>query len=134
MDRERATKTYNVLPFLSSKFLIQVPIRMIGALVLGIIVYLLAHLSRSPRQFFYFMAIMAILSGTAQAVGFMISSMFKSGPVATTVAQPMILIFILFSSYYINENSYPRGSSWVRYISYTRMAFIGELAVISHSY
>ena len=62
MDRERASKSYQVSPYLIAKMLIVMPIRLTGPVLMGILIYCLGYLRRSPRVFFYFMAILCILS------------------------------------------------------------------------
>eukprot|EP01041_Mallomonas_annulata_P000442 gene442-792_t len=121
--RERASGAYSSFPYFLSRVLCELSVLAILTTFFGIIVYWPTNLNRRVDKFFIFLALLNLGSWSSLAVGLTISAVSPSLAIANAMAAPVLIIFILFSGFYINLHSLPPGSDWVSYISFVKWAF-----------
>lgn len=96
------------------QFVSELPFHLISPLVLGTIVYWLAHLRRTFAHFAVFMGIITLESIAAVAVGMAISSVSSSSEVAIVLANPISVVMLLSGGFYMSIQSLPPVSAPVR--------------------
>jgi ABC-type multidrug transport system permease subunit len=69
-----------------------------------------------------FYLIIFLLSFTAGAIGYFVSSIFSSPETANMVAPIIVMPFILFGGFFANSASYPGWVTWIQYLSPIRYA------------
>lgn len=121
VNRERTANAYTTLPYLASKFLIEIPLTILPGLVYGCVVYWIVGLN--PKTFGFFLLILMFETLVATALGLGVSSMANSVEGANAIAPPFLVIGILFGGYYINIKSLPIVANWIPYISLFRWTF-----------
>jgi len=121
VNRERTANAYTTLPYLASKFLIEIPLTALPGLVYSCVVYWIVELN--PDTFGYFILILMFETLVVTALGLGISAMANSVEMANGIAPPFIVIGILFGGYYIDIKSLPPVAEWIPYISLLRWTF-----------
>ena len=121
INRERTANAYTTLPYLASKFLIEIPLTTLPGLVYGCVVYWIVGLN--PKTFGFFLLILMFETLVATALGLGVSSLANSVEGANAIAPPFLVIGILFGGYYINIKSLPPVAEWIPYISMFRWTF-----------
>ena len=103
VSRERAAKMYGVLPFYLANFgsslLLQTPMQLANAAL----VYFMVNLRPTPEAFFVYFGILLLESQCAVALGMLLSAAIKSTEVAPQVAPAVVVLFLMFSGYFLNE-------------------------------
>ena len=123
VSRERAAKMYGVLPFYMANFgsslLLQTPMQLLNAAL----VYFMVNLRPTPEAFFVYFGILLLESQCAVALGMLLSAAIKSTEVAPQVAPAVVVLFLMFSGYFLNEASIPVWLTWLSNISFIGWTF-----------
>lgn len=83
----------------------------------------------SAAPFFRFVLMLVLASQTCLSLGVLISSSVPNVQVGTAVAPLIVILFFLFSGFFINLNDVPGWLVWFPYISFFR--YMIEAAVIN---
>jgi hypothetical protein len=119
--RERAAHAYDTASYYLSKFLVELPINVLPAMLFGCIIYWLANLN--PAAFGGFLGILLLHSLTSLSLGLFVSALAPSVEVANVSGPPLVIIMLLFSGFYINIGSLPVVANLIPYIAYLRWTF-----------
>jgi ABC-type multidrug transport system permease subunit len=106
-----------------SQFFSELPFHLISPLVLGTIVYWMAHLRPEFARFMAFMGIITLESIAAVALGMAISSVSSSAEVATILANPISVVMLISGGFYISIQSLPAAAQWVADLSLMKWSF-----------
>lgn len=120
VQRERANRMYAIFPYYLSNLVVTVPIEIGPVLANALVVYYMADLHGSV---FVFCAILILETTAAVSLGMCLSSCFKSVTMAPQIAPAVVIVFLVFNGFMINEASIPAYFIWLREISFIRYAF-----------
>eukprot|EP01133_Synstelium_polycarpum_P016722 gene16722-19876_t len=131
--KDRASGVYKTLPFFFAKSTIDVVIGAFTPIIMGTIVYWMSNQRIEPfyaaAPFFKFLLALVMVSQVALSFGVMISCAVPSVAVGTAVGPPFVILFFLFSGFFINLNDVPKGWIWAPYISFFKYAI--EASVVN---
>mmetsp|Transcript_21172 Transcript_21172/g.47756 ORF Transcript_21172/g.47756 Transcript_21172/m.47756 type:complete len:638 (+) Transcript_21172:38-1951(+) len=125
VNRDRSNKLYGVVPFYASQFLVSLPFEIAPALTNGAIVYFFSNLRHGADHFFLFVLLILLENLAGMALGMIMSASFKEPEMVPQLAPAVVLLFLMFSGYFINVNSIPTVLQWVTKISFIGFSFQG---------
>merc|ERR1712032_1286810 len=111
---------YPVLPFYLSTLVCMVIVESVPQFLNNIAIFPMANLGGSVRLFF---VIMALENLAGISFGVMLSACFTNVTMAGQIAPAVVILFLIFSGFLINESSIPVYFIWLREISFIRYAF-----------
>ena len=125
VSRERAARMYSILPYYCANWICRVPLDVVPQLAVSAVQYYLAGLRPEPNYFAIFFCILLLEAQCAVALGMLISALLPSVEAAPQLAPLVVILFLTFSGYFLNEDSIPDWIGWIKYISFIRYAFQG---------
>jgi len=120
VQRERASRLYAIFPFYISNLIVTLPIEAIPQIANNVLVYYMAGLEGS---FFVFFAVLLMENIVGISIGLALSASFKNVTMAPQVAPAVVILFLLFNGFMINEESVPAYFIWLKEVSFIRYAF-----------
>jgi len=121
--RERAAKLYGSLPYFVATFLTVIPLEAVPQLIYTVALYFLTGLRPGVSHIFTFVGIMMLENFVAIGLGLVLSASLKEPEMAGQIAPAVVVLFLMFSGYFLNEESIPAWIGWIKYISFIRYAF-----------
>merc|ERR1711862_422535 len=97
--------------------------------VFGVLIYWMSGLQADGGKFLLFMLTLWSVSVLSQSLGFAGSALAPTVEVANAVAPLFIIIFFLFSGFYLNAESIPVWFIWLEVFSYIKYAY--EIVVVN---
>ena len=125
VNRERASESYGVLPYLSSKLVAELPVGAFFPLAFGACVYPMTGLHPTLAHFARFCGILTLESFSSAAMGLAISSIAPSTEAAVAMGPAVMVLFIVFGGYYVNPDNVPIYFKWLNKCSLIKWAFQG---------
>eukprot|EP00191_Tetraselmis_sp_GSL018_P024921 CAMPEP_0177626464 /NCGR_PEP_ID=MMETSP0419_2-20121207/30668_1 /TAXON_ID=582737 /ORGANISM="Tetraselmis sp., Strain GSL018" /LENGTH=638 /DNA_ID=CAMNT_0019127521 /DNA_START=142 /DNA_END=2059 /DNA_ORIENTATION=- len=125
VSRERDSQTYSVAAYFASKYISEMPFKIFGPIVNGIILYWAVGLNPAAEAFFFFLLLLATLGLCAAAIGLAVGAWCPTQEVTFAVAPLIMIVFMLFGGFFIKVESLPTGSEWVAYLSPMLWGFVG---------
>eukprot|EP00928_Gymnodinium_smaydae_P086947 TRINITY_DN7132_c0_g3_i1.p1 TRINITY_DN7132_c0_g3~~TRINITY_DN7132_c0_g3_i1.p1 ORF type:complete len:650 (+),score=131.60 TRINITY_DN7132_c0_g3_i1:69-1952(+) len=120
VNRERANRLYSVFPFYVSSLMVMLPIEALPQLINNAIMFFLTNLSGNFGVFFLVVVLENIVG---ISLGMCLSASFRNVTMAAQIAPAVVILFLMFSGFLINEGSIPAAFLWLREISFIRYAF-----------
>ncbi|KAF2072983.1 hypothetical protein CYY_005695 [Polysphondylium violaceum] len=131
--KDRASGVYDTLPFFLAKSIMDVSLAIILPVITGTIAYWMTNQRIDPffaaAPFFKWLLCLVMACQTCLSLGVLISSSVPNAQVGTVVAPLIVILFFLFSGFFINYRDLARGWVFMKYISFFR--YIIEPAVIN---
>ncbi|GAM25684.1 hypothetical protein SAMD00019534_088590 [Acytostelium subglobosum LB1] len=131
--KDRASGVYTTFPFFLAKSTLDCLVGVLCSTIMGTIVYWMSNQRVYPffaaAPFFKFIFVLIMVSQVSLAMGTLISSAVPSVAVGTSVGPPFVILFFLFSGFFINLNDVPQGWVWAPYISFFK--YLIEAAVVN---
>ena len=128
--RERAAGMYGALPFYLANLLCAVPLELVPMLGQVCVVYYMTGLRTetpsgeySEGYFFTYFSVIALENQCGVALGLVLSCLIKNAEMAGNIAPAVIVLLLLASGYFLNEDSIPSWLIWLKAISFIRYAF-----------
>jgi ABC-type multidrug transport system ATPase subunit len=118
---ERANRAYNLTPYFLAKFFVEIPARVLPAVLYGVILYHTVGLREGG--FSVFIGIILSVSVCSVALGMLVSAVMPTFEAAIGVGPLIVVVMILFAGFYIDINSLPEVANLVPYISILRWSF-----------
>ena len=125
VNRERASDSYGVLPYFTSKLVAELPVGAFFPLAFGACVYPMTGLHPTLGHFARFCGILTLESFTSAAMGLAISSVAPSTEAAVAMGPAIMVLFIVFGGYYVNPDNVPIYFKWLNKCSLIKWAFQG---------
>merc|ERR1711871_816077 len=75
-------------------------------------------------SFWVFFAVLALENVAGISLGLMLSASFSNVTMASQIAPAVVILFLLFSGFLLNEASVPIYFTWLKEASFIRYAFI----------
>eukprot|EP01083_Nonionella_stella_P080315 220693_1 len=122
--RERQTRSYSLGMYYINTFISSMPIQIIFPVVFGAILYWIVGLNPSPTRFLWFLLITILQNFSSIGLGFLCGCAAPSVEAATTIAQTLVALMILFSGFFIHTDSLPLCLRWLTNISTIRWSFM----------
>jgi ATP-binding cassette subfamily G (WHITE) protein 2 len=116
---------YLMSAYFISRFLSTLPFALINATLYSTVVYFSVGFKLDAGAYFIFLGIVSLLTVTSQSFGLLLSSLTSSETVASSLATPFLIIFVLSGGFYLNKESFPSGAGWLVYTSLCYYGFIG---------
>jgi ABC-type multidrug transport system ATPase subunit len=123
VNRERASKLYPVLPFYLATFLVALPLELLPQMATGSVIYYMTNLRPGFDHFCTYIGVMALENFVGIGVGMVLSCSFTTVEMAPQIAPAVVVLFLMFSGYFLNEASLPAVLGWMKYLSFIRYAF-----------
>lgn len=121
--REHKKDLYRSSMYFLSKIITEIPMETFIPLIYSVIIYFMIDLTQSPSSFFLFYAIVLLSSTCARSWGYIIAACSNSFPTANALAGPIILPFMLFGGFFIQDKNIPDYFIWLRYLSWIKYGF-----------
>jgi len=113
------------LPYFTSKLVAELPVGAFFPLAFGACVYPMAGLHPTFAHFARFCGILTLESFTSSAMGLAISSVAPSTEAAVAMGPAIMVLFIVFGGYYVNQENVPIYFKWLNKCSLIKWAFQG---------
>ena len=123
VSRERAARMYTPLPYYVSTFLVTLPLELIPGVVYGTVIYYMTGLREGVSHYLIFLAVMTLENFAGIGLGMCLSASFTSVEMAPQLAPAFVILFFMFSGFFLNESNVPVWLIWLREISFIRYAF-----------
>ena len=114
---------YGVGAFYLATWVVTLPLEFFPQILLATIQYFLMGLRAGYQHYLVFAGILVLESQCAIAMGMLISAMITNVDAAPKVAPAVVVLFLMFSGYFLNDESIPVWLSWLKYLSFIRYAF-----------
>ena len=139
---ERNAKAYQVSAYYLAKYLSDLPLRIAVGLIYSSIVYWIAGLNPGFSNYVMFMVILVLIRLGGESIGTFTGALMPSLELAQAVVPILVILFLLFGGFYINQESMPAGAKWVKYTSMfywgftalSRNEFTGEVFTCDELY
>lgn len=121
--KEHKLGMYRADVYFLSKILAELPWNIFGPFIFSTIVYWMIGLSAKFEQFIVFVCIVLLLTQCALSYGYLVSTISPTVQVATALAVPMMLPFLLFGGFFLKDSSVPVYFIWLKYLSWFKYSF-----------
>jgi len=123
VTRERASNLYAGITYYLATFIVVLPLEMIPQFVYGAILYSMVNLRPGFTYLLTYVGLVLLENMTAIALGMVLSVSFNSVEMAGQLAPAFVIVFLIFSGYFLNEGSIPVWIDWFKYLSFIRYTF-----------
>ena len=105
--RERGCHVYRTSAYFLSKALLEVPVQVALAFLLGSVGYFLVGLQPSPSHFFRFSLGLALLALASNSLGQILGALAPSPLLAVMLSPLCVIPFMLTSGFFLNLDDFP---------------------------
>ncbi|GFG38120.1 hypothetical protein Cfor_07570, partial [Coptotermes formosanus] len=134
--REHFNGMYRVDVYFLCKTLAEVPVFAAMPLVFTCVTYYLVGLNPSILRFFVTNVIVVLVANVAVSFGYLISCVSTSISMALAIGPPLIIPFLLFGGFFLNNSSVPGYLKWLSYLSWFKYGnealLINQWADVGH--
>lgn len=123
VSRERAARMYTPLPYFVSTFLVTLPLELVPGILYGTVIYYMTALREGVRHYLTYLGVMLLENFAGIGLGMCLSASFTSVEMAPQLAPAFVILFLMFSGFFLNEDNVPVYLIWLREISFIRYAF-----------
>eukprot|EP01052_Picozoa_sp_SAG31_P027973 SAG31_NODE_2663_length_5278_cov_29.536011_3_plen_233_part_00 len=152
VSRERTAGMYSLTPFYVATFIVLIPLDTLPVIFNACVIYFMTNLggnffvcaiaialsptimqSYSRAVLLSFVspstctdfALLALEFFVGISLGMLISSLVRNVEMAPRVAPAFVILFLMFSGFFLNDESVPVYMSWLKHISFIRYTFQG---------
>jgi len=123
VSRERAAKLYEAFPFYLATFICQLPLELLPQLICGTAIYTMTGLRPGLDHMFTYIGVLMLENFAGIGLGMVLSASFNSVEQAPQVAPMVVVLFLMFSGFFLNQDSIPKLLEPLKHISFIRYAF-----------
>ena len=123
VSRERAARMYTPLPYFLSTFLVTLPLELAPGIIYGTVLYFMTALREGLSHYLVYIGVMLLENFAGIGLGMCLSASFNSVEMAPQLAPAFVILFLMFSGFFLNENNVPVFLIWLRELSFIRYAF-----------
>ena len=123
VSRERAARMYTPLPYFLSTFLVTLPLELLPGIVYGTVIYYMTALREGAQYYLTYLGVMLLENFAGIGLGMCLSASFTNVEMAPQLAPAFVILFLMFSGFFLNENNVPIFLIWLRELSFIRYAF-----------
>ena len=128
VSRERASGLYSSAAYYLAVTTVVLPLEALPQILFGVVVYFMTNLRPGAVYFFNYVALMILENFVGIGLGMILSASFSSIKMAGDIAPAVVVLFLMFSGYFLNEASIPSWIDWFKYLSFIRYTFMGLCA------
>ena len=125
VQRERTAGMYGILPFYLATFVALIPLDTLPVLFNAAAIYWVANLRGGMDHFFIYAGLLCLEYFVGISLGMLISALIKNVEMAPRVAPAFVILFLMFSGFFLNDESVPVYMAWLKHISFIRYTFQG---------
>ena len=123
VSRERAARMYTPLPYFLSTFLVTLPLELAPGIIYGTVLYFMTALREGLSHYLVYIGVMLLENFAGIGLGMCLSASFNSVEMAPQLAPAFVILFLMFSGFFLNESNVPVFLIWLRELSFIRYAF-----------
>eukprot|EP00228_Micromonas_bravo_P007625 CAMPEP_0203013280 /NCGR_PEP_ID=MMETSP1401-20130829/14956_1 /ASSEMBLY_ACC=CAM_ASM_000894 /TAXON_ID=38833 /ORGANISM="Micromonas pusilla, Strain CCAC1681" /LENGTH=682 /DNA_ID=CAMNT_0049754985 /DNA_START=1 /DNA_END=2046 /DNA_ORIENTATION=- len=123
VSRERAARMYTPLPYFLSTFLVTLPLELFPGIIYGTVLYFMTALREGVTHYLVYIGVMLLENFAGIGLGMCLSASFNSVEMAPQLAPAFVILFLMFSGFFLNESNVPVFLIWLRELSFIRYAF-----------
>lgn len=116
--REHFNGMYRVDVYFLCKTLAEVPVFAAMPLIFTCVTYYLVGLNPNVWRFLVTNIVVVLVANVAVSFGYLISCVSSSISVALAIGPPLIIPFLLFGGFFLNNSSVPSYLKWLSYLSW----------------
>jgi ABC-type multidrug transport system ATPase subunit/ABC-type multidrug transport system permease subunit len=121
--RERESQYYRTSAYFLARSIVDVPMLFVFPLVFCAVVYFMVHLQEAADKFVVFFLAAACVGNVAASMFLAIGAVTPNMRIAQLIAPIVLVLFLLYSGFYLNINSIPVYFSWLSRVSFFRYAY-----------
>lgn len=125
--KEYRAGTYYIMPYIMSKLIIELTFILFVTICFVTVVYFVLGFYKSFMAWLFFILIVGMLTISGNAFGTMSACLVPDTKLATVFSMLMLLPFMVFSGFYVNNSQLPVWTRWIQYISPIKYALEGIL-------
>lgn len=116
--RERKSNLYTTFVYFMAKTLAELPLFLLIPVIFTSIAYPLIGLQMGIKHFAIAIFIVVLVANVATSFGYMISCVSRNVNMALSIGPPIIIPFLLFGGYFLNQRSITPWLRWLPYLSW----------------
>jgi len=116
---------YKILPFYAATFVALIPLDTLPVLFNASAIYFVANLRHGAEHFFIYAGLLCLEYFVGVSLGMLISALIKNVEMAPRVAPAFVILFLMFSGFFLNDESVPVYMVWLKHISFIKYTFQG---------
>jgi len=125
--REHFNGMYRTDTYFLTKQLVELPLYIVEPMITLTILYWMVGLNPDAERFFIACAIVLLVVQVVLSLGYFLSCIAPNVDIALACAPVLIIPFMLFGGFYLNNGSVPVWLSWLKYLSWFLYGFEGLL-------
>jgi len=118
VEHEHSNNTYSLLSYFVSSFFAEFPFQIMFPLIFSLITYWIVGLDTEFQKFLIFLATIIFITFIGQSIGLVVGTAVKDIAIANGVLPLIVIPFVLFGGFFLNQNSTPKYFVWIQYISF----------------
>jgi len=115
---EHSNNTYSLFSYYFSKFFAELPFQIMFPTVFTVITYWVVGLDTEFQKFLIFLAAIILVANIGQSIGLLVGTVVKDIAIANGILPLIVIPFVLFGGFFLNQNSTPKYFIWIQYISF----------------
>lgn len=123
VSRERAARMYTPVPYFLSTFLVTLPLELAPGIIYGTVLYFMTALREGVGHYLTYIGVMLLENFAGIGLGMCLSASFTNVEMAPQLAPAFVILFLMFSGFFLNEDNVPVFLIWFRELSFIRYAF-----------
>lgn len=116
--REHRNGMYRSDVYFLCKTLAETPVFLVLPLLFISVPYYLIGLNPEPARFFLACLVIVLVANVATSFGYLISCISNSVSMALSIGPPVVIPFMLFGGFFLNNDSVPSYFKWLSYLSW----------------
>nr|CAD7598245.1 unnamed protein product [Timema genevievae] len=120
--REHFNGMYRTDVYFLCKTIAEIPVFIVIPVIFISISYYMIGLSPGPERFWMAVFILTLTANVATSFGYFISCVSSNVDMALTIGPPVIIPFLLFGGFLLNNSSVPIYFKWLSYLSWFKYA------------
>jgi len=121
--REHFNGMYRTDTYFLTKQLVELPLYIIEPMITLTILYWMVGLNPDAERFFIAAGIVLLVVQVVLSLGYFMSCISPNVDIALALAPVLIIPFMLFGGFYLNNGSVPVWLSWLKYLSWFLYGF-----------
>ena len=102
---------------------LRLPKELVPGVIYGTVIYYMTALREGVKHYLVFLSVMTLENFAGIGLGMCLSASFTSVEMAPQLAPAFVILFLMFSGFFLNESNVPVWLIWLREISFIRYAF-----------
>lgn len=123
-QREFSGRLYGLPAYFISRTVVNLPAQIIMPILSSVIMYWMVGYQNTPEKYAWFMLILILIDNCGAAMGVFVSCIFNDIAVALTIMPLFLLPLMVFSGFFVNQDTLGWWFRWISYISPMKYGFV----------